>query len=134
MRVKRLVILFIAIIGTIVVLNLVLYLLLFSNQASSPDSIARKVGLRLPEYEITKTEDNMDRTASAWSEYYYEIQFKKALSDSFLHKVKKLKNCILEGDTYIVSDESPDSWSGKVIIYPNEDRAILEYEFWDASF
>lgn len=76
----------------------------------------------------------MDRTASAWSEYYYEIQFKNRLSDRFIRKVKKLNNCILEGDTYIVSDESPDSWSGKVIIYPNEDRAILEYDFWDASF
>ena len=113
------------ILGTFLVLLLGLYSFLFGNQASSPDSIARKVGLRLPAYEITKAEDNMDRTASAWSDYYYEIQFKKPLSEKFIRKVEKQKNCTREGETLIVSDESPDSWSGKVYIYSKENRATL---------
>lgn len=131
---KRIIIILTAIIGTIIVLNLGLYFLLFSNQATTPDSIARKVGLKLPRYEITKAEDNMDRTASAWSYYSYEIKFKEPLSDSFLMKVENKKNCSREGDSYIVSDESPDSWSSKVYIYPKENKATLEYEFWDALF
>lgn len=124
----------IATLGVISALGLSMYLLLFANQATKPDSIARKVGLRLPAYEITKAEDNMDRTASAWSYYYYEIRFKKPLSEKYLRKVKEHKNCIREGETLIVSDESPDSWAGKVHIYPKENRATLEYEFWDSLF
>ena len=131
---KTFTIILIATLGVIAVLGLSMYLLLFANQATTPDSIARKVGLRLPAYEITKAEDNMDRTASAWSYYYYEIQFKKPLSEKFIRKVEKQKNCTREGETLIISDECPDSWSGKVCLYPPEDRATLEYTFWDALF
>lgn len=131
---KTITVILIATLGVITVLGLSIYLLLFANQATTPDSIARKVGLRLPAYEITKAEDNMDRTASAWSDYYYEIQFKKPLSEKFIRKVEKQKNCTREGETLIVSDESPDSWSGKVYIYSKENRATLEYEFWDSLF
>ena len=76
----------------------------------------------------------MDRMASAWSYYSYEIKFKEPLSDSFLRKVEKKKNCTRDEETLIVSDESPDNWSGKVYIYSTEDRATLEYEFWDSLF
>ena len=131
---KTVTIILIATLGVIAVLGLSMFLLLFANQATTPESIARKVGLRLPAYEITKAEDNMDRTASAWSDYYYEIRFKKPLSEKFIRKVEKQKNCTREGETLIVSDESPDNWSGKVCIYPAEDRATLEYTFWDALF
>lgn len=111
-----------------------LYFLLFGNHATTPDTIARKVGLRLPAHEIVKAEDNMDRTASAWSYYSYEIKFKEPLSEAYLHKVEKLQNCIHDGDTYIVSKESPDNWSGKVSICSTENTALLEYDFWDSLF
>ena len=130
---KRTIILFV-IVGFLLALLLGLYLLLYSNQAFSPDAIAKKVGLKLPAYQITNADDNMDRTASAWSYYSYEIKFKEPLSEAYLHKVEKLQNCIHDGDTYIVSKESPDNWSGKVSIYSAEDRALLEYEFWDSLF
>ena len=58
---KRVIIILIAIIGTFLVFNLGLYSLLFSNQATTPDSIARKVGLKLPADQITKADDNIDR-------------------------------------------------------------------------
>ena len=131
---RTITIILIAALGAFAALGLGIFLLLFANQAYSPDSIARKVGLKLPAYEITKIEDNMDRTASAWSYYYYEIVFKKPLSETFLRKVEKQKNCIREGNTYFVSDESTDNWSGKVYIYYTEDKATLEYEFWDSLF
>lgn len=121
-----------SILGITAIAVMGLYFLLFANQASTPDSIARKVGLKLPAYEITKAEDNMDRTASAWSDYHYEIKFKEPLSERFLDKIEKKST--REGEKYIVSGESPDSWYGRVSIDPVENTATLEYEFWDALF
>lgn len=131
---KRVIIILIAIIGTFLVFNLGLYSLLFSNQATTPDSIARKVGLKLPAYQITKADDNIDRTASSWSDYYFEIEFEMPLSEKYLQKVEKLKNFSREGNTYTIKKESPDEWAGYIKLYPEENRAILEYTFRDALF
>ena len=122
------------ILGLLLALLLGLYFLLFGNQATTPDQIARKVGLRVPAYQITKADDNMDRTASAWSDYFYEIQFEEPLSERFLQKVEKLKNCTRDGDTYKIEEESPDEWAGYIKLYPEENRATLEYTFRDALF
>lgn len=122
------------ILGFILVLLLGLYFLLFGNQASTPEQIARKVGLRLPAYKITKADDNLDRTASAWTDYYYEIQFEEPLSERFLQKLEKLKNCTRDGDTYKIEKESPDEWAGYIKLYPEGNRATLEYTFRDALF
>lgn len=111
-----------------------LYLLILGNQATTPDQIARKVGLRLPAYQITKADDNMDRTASSWSDYYYEIEFEEPLSKDYLQKVEKRKNCSREGNTYTIKKESPDEWAGYIKLYPEENRATLEYTFRDALF
>lgn len=122
------------ILGFIIALILGLYLLLFGNQATTPDAIAKKIGLKLPTYQITKADDNMDRTTSAWSDYYYEIEFEKPLSEKFLRKVEKLKNCSREGNTYTIEKESPDEWAGYIKLYPEENRATIEYTFRDALF
>lgn len=120
--------------GSIIALILGLYLFLFGNQATTPDQIARKVGLRLPAYKITKADDNMDRTASSWSDYYYELEFEKPLSEKFLQKVEKLKNCRHEGDIYTIEKEAADEWAGYIKLYPEENRATLEYTFRDGVF
>ncbi len=122
------------ILGIILALNLGLYFLLFGNQATTPDAIAKKVGLKLPAYKITQADDNMDRTASAWSDYYYEIEFEEPLSEKYLQKVEKLKNCTREGNAYKVEKKSPDEWAGYIKFYPEENRATLEYTFRDALF
>ena len=122
------------ILGLLLALLLGLYFFLFGNQATTPDQIARKVGMKLPAYQITKAEDNMDRTASSWSDYYYEIQFEEPLSERFLQKVEKLKNCTREGEAYKIEKESPDEWAGYIKLYPEENRATLEYTFRDALF
>ena len=122
------------ILGLIVALLLGIYFLIFGNQATTPDAIAKKMGLKLPAYQITKADDNMDRTASAWSDYYFEIEFEKPLPEKFLQKVEKLKNCSREGNTYRIEKESPDEWAGYIKIYPDENRATLEYTFRDGLF
>lgn len=122
------------ILGLLLALLLGLYFFLFGNQATTPDQIARKVGMKLPAYQITKADDNMDRTASSWSDYYYEIQFEEPLSERFLQKVEKLKNCTREGEAYKIEKESPDEWAGYIKLYPEENRATLEYTFRDGLF
>ena len=122
------------ILGFILVLLLCLYFLLFGNQASTPDQIARKVGLRLPAYQITKADDNMDRTASSWSDYYYEIEFQEPLSEDYLQKIERLKNCTHDGNTYQIEKEVPDEWASYITLYPEENRATLEYTFRDGMF
>ena len=122
------------ILSIIIALLLGLYFMLFGNQATTPDQIARKVGLELPAYHITKADDNMDRTASAWSDYYYEIEFQEPLSEKYLQKVEKLKNCTREGDAFRIEKEFPDEWAGCIKLYPDENRATLEYTFRDALF
>ena len=121
-----------SIFGITAIAALGLYFLLFANRSTTPDSIARRVDLKLPAYEITKEEDNMDRTSSAWSYYYYEIKFKEPLSEHFIEKFDKFSTS--KGDKYIVSAESPDSWNCRVCLDPVENTATLEYEFWDALF
>ena len=116
---KRTVLLFV-IVGSFLALLLGLCLLLFSNQASTPDAIAKKVGLKLPAYQISNADDNMDRTASSWSDYYYEIVFDEPLSESFLRKVEKLENFTREGNTYKIEKESPDEWAGYITLFPEE--------------
>ena len=122
------------ILGIILALILGLYFLLLGNQATTPDAIAKKVGLKLPAYQITKADDNMDRTASVWSDYYYEIEFEEPLSEKYLQKVEKLKICTRDGDAYKVEKESPDEWAGYIKLYPKENRATIEYTFRAALF
>ena len=112
----------------------VVYLLVFSNRATTPDEISRKAGLRLPAYEITGSDDNMDRTASAWSYYCYEVEFNEPLSKSFLRRVARKKTCVRDGDLLMIEDGSLGSWSCWIRFYPTENRAVLEYTFWDFLF
>ena len=121
-------------VGALAAFVLGLCVLLFANQASKPEGIAWKVGLRLPAYRVTRAEDNLDRTASAWTNYLYEIEFEQPLTDAFLKKVGKMKTCTREGDVYIIEDESHDEWSCVIRINPEKNTATLEYDFWDALF
>ena len=131
---KKRIIIIVLIIAALAALVLGLCVLLFANRAGTPDGIARKAGLRLPAYHVTRAEDNLDRTASAWTNYLYEIDFEEPLTEAFLKKVGRMKTCTREGDVYIIEDGSPDEWSCLVRIYPEKNTATLEYDFWDALF
>ena len=121
-------------VGLLVTLVVVFYFLLAANSARTPDAIARKAGLHLPAYRITRSDDNMERTTSPWSHYSFEIEFEKPLSDSYLEKVAKNNNCECEGRLYRIEDKNPDEWYCLIILYPDESRATLEYSFWDYFF
>lgn len=122
-------------VGLLVALVVGIYFLMASNSARTPDEIARKAGMKLPAYHITRSEDNTDRTTSSnWSWYYYEIEFEKALPESYLRKVERKKTFIRDGTVYTVKDENPDEWYCQVCLYPDGNKAILKYTFWDYFF
>jgi hypothetical protein len=124
-----------AIVGLFITLFVVLLFLITANNATTPDEIARKAGMRLPDYRITRSEDNTARTSSScWTWYYYEVEFEKPLSESFLKKVGRMKTVTREGTTYRVKDENPDEWYCLVCLYPEENRAMLKYLFYDYTF
>ena len=89
----------------------VVYLLVFSNRAATPDEMA-----------------------SAWSCYSYEIAFRDPLPESFLRSVKRKKTCVRDGDMLVIEDGVSDSWSCRIRLFPAEKRAVLEYTFWDFLF
>ena len=122
-------------VGLLIALVVGIFILMASNSARTPDEIARKAGMKLPAYRITRSEDNTDRTSSSnWSWYYYEIEFEKPLSESYMKKVEKKKTFIREGPAYMVKDENTDEWYCLVCLYPDENKAILKYVFWDYFF
>ncbi len=67
---KKIIIALIAILATIAALLTGAYFFFLGNQASTPDQIAPKMGLKLPVYRIIEEEDNLDRTAFVWTGYY----------------------------------------------------------------
>ena len=123
-----------SLVGLFIVLTVGLFFLITANSATTPDEIARKAGMKLPAYRITQSEDNMDRTSSAWSYYAFEVEFEKPLSESYLRRVEKKKTCTRVGAAYKIADEDPDEWSCLIYLYPAENRATLEYTFWDYLF
>ena len=122
-------------VGLLIALVVGIFILMASNNARTPDEIARKAGVKLPAYRITRSEDNTSRTTSSnWTWYYYEIEFEKPLPESYLRKVERKKTFIRDGAVYTVKNENPDEWYCQVYIYPDENKAILKYAFWDYFF
>lgn len=107
--------------------------ILGSNSATNPRQIARKAHLKLPKYEIIYKDDNMDRGASAWSDYYFELKAKKPLEAKYLEKISKRDDCIKTGDTITIASEKEDR-SFYIDFIPAEDKIIMDYSFWDAFF
>ena len=75
----------------------------------------------------------MDRGASAWSDYYFELKTKKPLEAEYLEKISKRDDCIKTGDTITNASEKEDR-SYYIDFIPAEDKIIMDYSFWDAFF
>ena len=131
---KKIIYTLLAIVVSVAALLAGCYYFFLGNQASDPDQIDKKLGLKLPAYQITKVEDNLERTASVWTDYYFEITFEEPLPDRFLRKVAKHKYCIKKDSIYRIEKESPDEWAGFIEIYPEKNSATLEYTFRDYLF
>lgn len=105
-----------------------------SNGASTPEAVAKKLHVKLPEYEIVESSDNMDRTASSWSDYCCTIRFTEPLDLDYLNHLKKMKTCSLSDGEYHLKDEKTDEWYAWISISPENNTARIEYTFHDYLF
>lgn len=105
-----------------------------SNRVTTPDAIARRLHVLLPEYEIVESSDNMDRTASSWSDYCFTIRFTEPLDLDYLNHLKKIKTCSLSDGEYHLKDEKTDEWYAWLSISPENNTARIEYTFHDYLF
>ncbi len=58
--------------------------------ANNPSSIADEAGLNLPSYTIVSQADNMDRGASAWSEYTWELKLNEPFTTKSIDELNQL--------------------------------------------
>lgn len=105
-----------------------------SNSASAPEAVAKKLHVKLPEYEIVESSDNMDRTASTWSDYCCTIRFAEPLKLEYLYNLKKMKTCSLSDGEYHLKDEKTDEWYAWISISPEDNTARIEYSYHDYLF
>lgn len=105
--------------------------------AKNPAAIADEAGFSLPEYSVVSQDDNMDREASAWSEYDYEIKLNNPLSSK---QIKELNNLVAKDShwtydsakriyTYFYSDE--ESKNIRIDIYVYSNTVKMAYAWYD---
>jgi hypothetical protein len=72
----------------------IVLLVLYVNKdfciARNPEKIAAEADFELPDYTVVRQSDNMNRSDSAWSDYYWELKLDNPLADKDLAKLKKL--------------------------------------------
>lgn len=127
----------IVIVSAVIVAALSLFgiiLWLNSNNASTPEAIAKKLHVKLPAYEVVESSNNMDRTASSWSDYCFTIRFTKPLKQEFLNNLESMKTCNLADGIYHIKDEKVDEWNAWISFSPEDNIAQIEYTFHDYLF
>ena len=127
----------IVLVSAIIVAALSLFgilLWLISNNASTPEAIAKKLHVRLPAYEIVESSNNLDRTASSWSDYCFTIRFTEPLKQEFLNNLESMKTCRLSDGEYHLKDGTTDEWNAWITFSPEENIAHIEYTFHDYLF
>ena len=105
-----------------------------SNSASTPEAVAKILHVKLPEYEIVESSDNMDRTASSWSDYCCTIRFSEPLKQEYLNNLKRMKTCSLSDGEYHLKDEKTDEWYAWISFSPGDNTARIEYSYHDCLF
>lgn len=135
------------ILGRVIVLSLVSYayfiLFFFSIilgdqiTTSSPENVVRRVGFKLPEYEIVEYDDNLDRSASAWSSKSWELRLKEPLTEKHLKKLNNLlkkKSWVYDEETKIYKcrrEGEGEEMSIYVTIDTQEGNVIVFVMWWD---
>ena len=108
--------------------------------ARHPSVIARMAGFSLPAYTVVEKADNMDRVASAWSEYQWELQLKEPLSEK---KKKKLDRLVKKDPewtyqqnehAYMYDHSGWDDFSYSISVTVAEQRVTLSYYWYDMLF
>ena len=114
-----------------------LFILTRDNRiAKDPSRIAKAAGFDLPSYVVQSQDDNMDRGASAWSSYDWEILLDEPLGEKSLKELEKLvkenSNWTYDSEnrTYTYQLEEDERYS--TILIQVDDRTVkLYYTWWD---
>lgn len=114
------------------------YIMRDSMIAENPKKIASEAGFSLPSYDVVSQEDNMDRSASAWSSYQWELKLKEPLSNDQIEELDKLvKKDELwkydqEAKAYIYNREDLDSDSPSIhIVVHKNGEVYMSYDWYD---
>lgn len=109
--------------------------------SKSPDRIASKAGIHLPEYEILERWDNFDRGSSTWSEVGYTLQTKGELTRKY---VKRLDRLVKKDAGWAPGDipgiylyhrsssgDNPELW---LSVDADKGKIKITYTWWDMLF
>lgn len=107
--------------------------------AKNPSSIADEAGFDLPSsYTVISQSDNMDRGASAWSEYTWELKLNEPLPEKSIDELKQLvkkdPNWSYDSSTRIYKYVFAKEDSKNITITINVDTGVVNmvYAWWDA--
>lgn len=104
--------------------------------ATDPEAIADEADFDLPAYVVISQDDNMDRGASAWSSYVWELKLKSPLAEDELQELNELVaetphwRYDSENNIYYFSLEESER-NISIIIDADEARVTLDYYWWD---
>lgn len=105
--------------------------------AINPNTIAHEAHFDLPAYTVVSRDDNMDREASAWSSYTWQVKLNDALSESDIEKlnelVKKDNNWSFDSakNMYRYHYDEPESKNYFIEIYIDTNIIKMEYNWYD---
>ena len=104
--------------------------------ATSPDRIASRAGFSLPDYDVISQDDNMNRTASAWSWYDWSVKTKKPLTDD---EIAELKALVAKDDHWTYNakkneysyEKSDKEVMAMIVVSANDGTIRLNYSWYD---
>lgn len=105
--------------------------------ATDPSRIADEAGFDLPDYTVVNQYDNMDRGASAWSSYEWELVLNEPLKEKDLkkldHLVDKDPNWSYSEETrtysYHLNEDGERYFT--IVINANDGKVNMDYSWWD---
>ena len=104
--------------------------------AKDPTRIAKEAHFDLPAYDVIFQENNMDRNASAWSAYMWDLKLKEPLDEKIKGKldrlVRKDPRWVYNPDNKTYSYVSEETDRTLTIQIRVMDKMVsMDYDWWD---
>lgn len=101
--------------------------------ADNPESMLREAGLKVEDYEVVSQGDNLDRGASAWDGFDYEIKFKddpKELKAQLDKLVATNEFWSLQDGLYVYS-RFEESWDLVIHVNLQQSQINIDYSVYN---
>lgn len=126
----------------LVVAGIISLTLIFTHDqrvAKDPDKILSKAHVKLPAYEVVYQDDNMDRDASAWSEYEWRLKLKEPLDEKDMSRLdKKVADdenwSYDEGESCYVFNSNDNDRGILIYIFVENGEVHMQYMWYDFLF